>query len=227
MRHGKIACVIPAYNEEGRIGKTIRKVKPYCGCIVVVDDGSMDGTAKEASAEFVHILFHRVRCGVGEALKTGFKEVLKFRDIEYVVTIDADGQHNPDEIPKMLKPLLKMEADIVIGSRLLGDASTMPVHRLIANKILSWLTSRICGLKITDSQSGFRAYNRQAVEKLLGSHLKGYSWASSMIIDAVRKDLRVKEVPIQTIYLKGRKGANLEVMLEILFFLLRKALLEP
>ncbi len=209
------------------IGSTLREVKEFCSRIIVVDDGSRDDTAAEAEAGGARVVFHGRSRGVGAALKTGLKEALKLSHVEYVVTLDADGQHDPSDIPRLLKPLIEGKADMVIGSRLLTEPSSMPRHRLLANKLLSWLTTKACGLKVSDSQSGFRAYNRRAVETLLNGFRENYSWASSVVIESARRGLKVAEVPIEAIYFKGSStGAGLRVMLRILFFLLSEVFLQ-
>ncbi len=215
----RIVCVIPAYNEEGNVGKVIEQAKNYCDKVIVVDDRSTDATASEASLKGAMVVFQPVRCGVGLTLKTGLKKSLRL-GADYVITLDGDGQHNPNDIPSLLKPLLEDEADIVIGSRLIGDFSSMPAHRLIANRLLSWLTSKACGMKISDSQSGFRAYNRKAVESLLKNFPKGYNWASHTIIAATDDGLKIVETPIETIYFKGKKGAGFRIFCKIFSFLL-------
>ncbi|WP_457754636.1 glycosyltransferase family 2 protein [Thermococcus sp.] len=194
----KILIVIPAYNEELTIGSVVALAKKY-GDVLVVDDGSKDKTSKIAQEVGAVVLKHKTNRGKGQALKTGFEYALD-NDYDVVVCIDADGQHNPEEIPLLLKPILEDEADLVIGSRYLNGAhKSIPLYRRLGLWVLNKTTVLASGAKITDSQSGFRALNRKALESLELS-ANGYHVESEMIDQLSEKGLRITEVPINVRY---------------------------
>ncbi|MBS7629579.1 glycosyltransferase family 2 protein, partial [Candidatus Bathyarchaeota archaeon] len=122
----RMACVIPAFNEESTIGSVVKSAKKYCDCIIVVDDGSNDRTRVMAEHYGVNVISHVIRLGAGAAISTGIRAALRY-DIDVIVTLDADGQHDPDDIPSVISPLLD-GADIVIGSRT-KERSAMPLHK--------------------------------------------------------------------------------------------------
>ncbi|NJF25147.1 glycosyltransferase family 2 protein [Thermococcus sp. Bubb.Bath] len=194
----KTLVIIPAYNEELTIGSVVALSKKH-GDVLVVDDGSEDRTSEIAESSGAVVIRHEVNRGKGQALKTGFDYALA-NDYDAAVCIDADGQHNPDEIPLLLKPIVKGEADLVIGSRYLNGAhKTIPLYRRIGLWVLTMTTNVASNVKITDSQSGFRALNRRALESLeLNSD--GYNVESEMITQLADKGLRIKEVPIHVKY---------------------------
>jgi len=203
MNEYNIIAVLPAYNEEDNIAKVLLKVEKYVNKAIVVDDGSTDLTAEIAERMGAIVYRHKNHLGKGEALKTGFELAKKF-NADIVVTLDSDGQHDPEEIPKVIEPLIKGEADIVIGSRTLSN-SKIPTTRKIGNKALNWMTNIASGLKITDTQSGFRAFTKEAIEKIeIKDH--GMGVESQMLIDAASKNLRIKEVPITVKY--GKKTST-------------------
>jgi len=202
-----IICVIPSFNEESTIAEVVRGVGRHCDRVIVIDDGSTDATSKIARLHGADVLRHPFRIGVGGALSTGFEAAMRL-GAEAVLTIDGDGQHDPNEAPRLLKPLSSGEADLVIGSRFLGDPSAMPLHKRIGNRAISALTSIASGIRITDSQSGYRAYSRAVLEAVRHSSF-GYGWASESIILAARGGFRIVEVPIRTIYhAKRARGAG-------------------
>lgn len=197
----KPLIVIPAYNEELTIASVVILSKKY-GDVLVVDDGSLDRTFKLAMEAGARVIRHQKNMGKGKALKTGFEYALS-KGYELVVTIDADGQHDPDEIPLLLDPLLKDEADLVIGSRYLAETKKkIPLYRRLGLWILNFTTNIGLkgGLKITDSQSGFRAMNRKALEEIMGISSEGYTVESDMLVYLSEKGVRIKEVPINVRY---------------------------
>jgi Glycosyltransferases involved in cell wall biogenesis len=201
----RIIAVIPAFNEEENIAKVIIKAQKYANKIIVVDDGSSDMTSEIAEKLGAIVYKHKENLGKGEALKTGF-ELAKKMDFDVLVTLDADGQHDPEEIPILIEPIVKGEADMVIGSRKINK-SEMPFHRRLGNKILDSATQLVAKIKINDTQSGFRAYTKQAIEKLeIKDH--GMGVESQLIIEAIEKNLRIKEVPVKVKYGKGHSTYN-------------------
>ena len=197
--------VIPAYNEEEHIEQVITNCLAICKNVIVVDDGSTDATA--ARAEKAHaagnrhacsvLLRHKVNQGKMAALSTGFRYALE-KGFDYVVTIDADGQHDPADIKNLLEEAEKNAPDIIIGTRM-AHTETMPPIRRWTNRTTSRILSRIMGQRITDSQSGFRMIKRRVLENIT-TEAKKFEGESEFLIKAARKGFIIKEVPITTIY---------------------------
>lgn len=210
-----LVIVIPAYNEAQVIAGVIERLPVTIDRIgritaLVVDDGSEDETpmiAKQAGAQVVR---HRVNLGVGAATTTGFAAA-RLLQADIIVTLDADGQHNPLEIPRLIDPIVHQKADIVIGSRLQNPAG-MPIIKLAGNWIFNIATYLLSGIWTTDSQSGYRAYSAQAIE-LMELKTPGYEICSEMFVEIAKRKLRMIEYPIETIYtdyakLKGQHPLN-------------------
>ena len=199
----KFVVLVPAFNEAKVLGRVIRAIPrliPGAGrpTIIVIDDGSTDGTDRVAQRAGAMVLRHLLNRGKGVALSTGFLAA-KHLNASLVATLDADGQHDPGEISKLVAPILKGEADLVIGSRLLTRNGRMPLDRLLINKVSNILTRFLSGVTVTDSQSGYRAFSRGAIDRLsLTSH--GFEVETEMLTEARRKRLQIAEVPIKTIY---------------------------
>ncbi|MEM3564855.1 MAG: glycosyltransferase family 2 protein [Candidatus Jordarchaeaceae archaeon] len=194
----KIVCVSPAYNEEKTVAKVVQAALKYSEEVIVVDDGSTDSTYEEAKKAGATIVRHYRNLGKGVALKTGFKAALGM-GADVVVVLDADLQHDPQEISKLLKTMESENADIVVGSRFLGVIKGMPRMRILSNKLTTIILRLYFKLPITDSQSGFRAYKRQVLEQLEFSAPR-FSAETEILIDAHRKGFRISETKIQTIY---------------------------
>ena len=193
----KVLIMLPAYNEELTIGSVVALAKKY-GDVLVVDDGSEDRTFEIAQNAGAVVLKHDVNRGKGQALKTGFEYALS-KDYDVVVCLDADGQHNPDEIPLLLEPIIKGEADLVVGSRYLNESKKkIPLYRRFGLWVLNITTKMAANVEI-DSQSGFRALNKRALESLdLSSD--DYAIDADMIVKASEKGVRLGEVPITVRY---------------------------
>ncbi len=220
----KVLIIIPAYNEQKSIGDVLdRLIKVRLeGAereIIVVNDGSTDRTAKEVSKRNVPILNHVINRGLGGALQTGFEYARRVKP-DYIVTIDSDGQHNPQDIEKLIKPLLGGHADVVIGSRMLQNQK-MPLDRKIINHLANIVTFLLWSIWITDSQSGLRAFTMKAVEKI-NIKTNRMEVSSELIKEIGKNHLRVAEVPISPIYTtysrsKGQKNANaLNILVKLL-----------
>ncbi|MGQ9722781.1 MAG: glycosyltransferase family 2 protein [Candidatus Jordarchaeum sp.] len=194
----KVLCVSPAYNEEKTVFKIVKGALKYTNGVIVVDDGSTDSTHKEAEKAGATVIRHNKNRGKGVALKTGFKSALEM-DAETVIVLDADGQHNPEEIPKLLKTMNYKNSDIIIGSRFLGDIKGMPRIRILSNTLTTMVLRLFFGLPITDSQSGFRAYKRRVLEKVEFSAPR-FSAETEILIDAKRKGFKILETRVQTVY---------------------------
>jgi len=193
----KLSVVIPAYNEAEGIGRVIQGVKKYTNNIIVIDDGSEDNTSQISLQNGAKVYRHIINRGLGGALGTGIKAALLDK-ADIIVTLDADGQHNPNEISKLIKPIIEEEADIVIGSRFL-IRQPMPLFRRIGIPFFNLITFLLFGIWSTDSQSGLRAFNRKVAENL--EIFTGGMEVSSEIIKEVKAHkFKLKEVPIKAIY---------------------------
>ncbi len=185
--------VIPAYNEERTIGKVLDGLKREgYGQVIVVDDGSRDRTAEIARSKGAILVAHEHNRGLGAALRTGLREA-RDRGAEVVVTFDADGQHDPRAIRGLLEAL--NGADLAIGTRVRGK---MPFHKRVGNFGLDLITCMFGGV-LTDSQSGFRAFSRRALE-VIQIRSDRYEVSSEIVIQARRKGLRLRGVPIEAIF---------------------------
>ncbi len=192
-----ITAIIPALNEKISIGSVILETKKHTDHIIVVDDGSTDNTAEIARLAGAEVVRHDKNRGKGEALKTGFG-LARNNGTKIIVTIDADGQHDPGEIPKVVEPILSKEADMVIGSRYL-NGNNIPLYRRIGQRVLDRATNINSGINVTDTQSGFRAF---AIDKVSAFKFgqKGFSIESEMLTEAAEARLKIKEVDIGVRY---------------------------
>ncbi len=190
----RVAVIIPAYNEERFIGSVVLAARRYAGVVLVVDDGSTDATAEIAAAAGGVLIAHEQNLGKGAALNTGLHEARKLCP-DVVVLIDGDGQHRPQDMSRVIEPILTGQADIVVGSRYLDHESNVPRQRVFGHRVFTLLTNRASGLKLTDSQSGYRALSPRALEALI-FHSNGFSVESEMQFIAHEQRLRVVEVPI-------------------------------
>ncbi|MDD3102294.1 MAG: glycosyltransferase family 2 protein [Patescibacteria group bacterium] len=215
----KIVIVIPAYNEIKTIKEVIKDAQTITKEIIVIDDASSDKTGEAAKNSGAKVFRHILNLGLGGALKTGFDAALR-ENADIVVTMDADGQHKAKEIPNLIKPILEDKADAVIGSRFL-NYQEMPKSRRMCNLAANWITFIICGVKTTDSQSGLRAFNRVALEKIeiKSRHMEV---SSEFFKEIKNKKLRFAEVPTESIYTEYSlsKGQNFFLGIKTLFKLI-------
>ena len=199
-----IITLIPAYNEESTIGKVVRECTRYSSAIFVIDDGSTDKTAIRAKSAGGIVIKHKKNRGVGAAIITGYKTILKFVEEEFndtlpsnniiIVNLDGDGQHSPGEIPMLIKPILEDKADFVIGSRFTGGTKDKSMIRKGGNIFFSFLVSILTRNRITDAQSGYRAINTNILKKI---ELKeNFTNRQEMILQVAKQKCRIKEVPI-------------------------------
>lgn len=190
-----ILALIPAYNEALRVGGVVQRAAAYLP-VLVVDDGSIDATEAAAKQAGAMVLLQKPNQGKGAALRAGFRRALE-DGCEAVVTLDADGQHDPDEIPAFLRLYRTEKADLIIGER---DFSKMPLIRRLANTLGGWLFSWGMGQSVRDNQSGYRLISRRLMEVLLESGERGFEFEVEMLLTAARRGMRVGWVPIRTIY---------------------------
>lgn len=193
-----IIAVIPAYNEEIAIGSVILRTKKYVDKVLVIDDGSTDATAIVAKMAGADVIQHEKNLGKGAALKCAFREAKRL-DANVFVCLDADGQHNPDEIPRLLDIIKNGDADMVIGSRFLMATNSVPIYRRIGQQVLNSLTNSISITKVTDSQSGFRAFSKKAINSLSCNEM-GIGIESQLQRSADDLNLKIVEVPISCRY---------------------------
>jgi glycosyltransferase involved in cell wall biosynthesis len=190
--------VIAAFNEEGSVGKVVQELRPLYPNVVVVDDGSGDETAAEAREAGAHVCRHPLNRGQGAALQTGIRYALR-KGARYVVTFDADGQHDPQDIAPMLAPIAAGEAEICLGSRFLEHAESVPFLRRTMLRGAIIFTRITSGMKLSDAHNGFRAFSAKAAGAL-DLHLDRMAHASE-IIDQIRSTrLPYREVPVHIRY---------------------------
>ena len=214
-----VYLVVPAFNEEKTVSQIIEGIAEKGYNVILVNDGSRDNTldlAIESKRKYPNQIFvvsHVINRGLGAALKTGMVVALN-KGAKYIVTFDADGQHEIEDIPKVCKPLQDGEADVVIGARPFED---MPISKSFANIIMNALTLVFYGRNVKDSQSGLRAFTAHAAD-VINIVSRGYGVSSEFIKEISDKKLRLAEVTITTIYTPEtqNKGTDAIVGLKIL-----------
>jgi len=194
----KITVGIPAFNEAKNIAAIITELKKITDSIVVCDDGSSDLTSDISEKLGVTVIKHKKNMGYGAAINSIFKKCVEINS-DVLVTFDADGQHRTVDLEKVLQPIKKNQADIVIGSRFLDNKSDVPNYRKVGIKIITKVTNASIKKKLTDSQSGFRAYNRQVLTQINPSDV-GMGISTEILIKASVQGLRITEVPIKILY---------------------------
>lgn len=193
----KIACLIPAFREADRIGPVIERARRVVPTVVVVDDGSPDATADVARAAGATVIRHEVNRGKGAALRTGF-EYARNAGFDAVITLDADGQHDPGDIPALLDAHGRTGAALVVGSRM-SDLHQMPLIRKWTNWFMSWLLSRRMGQWVPDTQCGFRLFAREAFpdDEVAST---GFAAESEVLLRLAARGVRIVSAPVRTIY---------------------------
>jgi glycosyltransferase involved in cell wall biosynthesis len=194
----KLVVMIPAYNEEKTIGKVIkeipRKIKGFKVKVLVINDGSTDKTvkvSKKAGAD--KIVTNKMNLGLAKSFRKGLETALKMK-ADIIVNIDADGQYNAKEIPKLIRPIMEEKADMVLGWRDVVKLDHMPVRKKIGNRIATLVTGMITDIPVIDAQTGFRAFSRECAMKM---NLKGhYTYVQETIFQAKYKDLKIEQVPV-------------------------------
>jgi polyprenyl-phospho-N-acetylgalactosaminyl synthase len=203
--------VVAAYNEAGVIADVVRPLVSEGYAVVVVDDGSIDDTAKLARAAGAAMLRHAINRGQGAALQSGLRYALE-RGARIVITFDADGQHAVEDLPRLLEPILESEADVVLGSRFLEHTAAVPPIRRLLLRAAVVFTGVASGVTLTDAHNGMRALTRRAAEQL-DLRLDRMAHASEIIDQIARLRLRVVEVPVAIRYTpyslsKGQRAGN-------------------
>jgi glycosyltransferase involved in cell wall biosynthesis len=202
----RIVATIPCFNNERSIAHFVKTTKEYADDVIVIDDGSEDKTSEMASAAGAKVIKHDFNQGYGAAIKSCFK-AFQNSDADILVTIDGDGQNSPQEIPLLVRPIFDKEADIVVGSRFLNDDPNMPRYRKLGINLITFLWNFGSQIHVTDSQSGFRAYSRRAVQ---GLELTENGMSLSIeILEKIRKKRPViKEVSITCSYKNNNDTFN-------------------
>jgi glycosyltransferase involved in cell wall biosynthesis len=192
-----VLAIIPAYGEERFIGQVVRQVLQYVQAVLVVDDGSPDGTAGAAEAAGAKVIRHSTNLGKGAALKTGLEYAVS-TEAAFFLFLDGDGQHDPSEIPAFIDAINRSNADLVVGNRM-RNLESMPLIRRWTNQFMSWQIGRICKISIPDSQCGFRLARKELLPVLMAPSNR-FEFESESIILAARQGFRLGFVPIRTIY---------------------------
>jgi glycosyltransferase involved in cell wall biosynthesis len=194
----QVAVVIPAFQAARTIADVVARTRAALpdAPVVVVDDGSDDGTGHEGRGTGTTVLTHPRNRGKGAALRTGIARAVA-NGASVIVTLDADGQHAPAELPRLLRPIAEGRADLVLGAR--ERAGAMPVSRRLTNWLSATLASRIGGQAVTDAQTGFRAFTREVAERVQPAGDR-YEFEANFLLDALRAGYRVASVEVPTIY---------------------------
>ena len=206
MKSDNAGCIlIPAFNEASRVGTVIKDVKKFCTNVVVVDDGSADDTAAAARAAGADVLVQPHNMGKGAALERGFAYARE-KGFEYVITMDADGQHAADDIPGFIKAYRESGAPVIIGNRM-ADTGSMPLIRRWTNRFMSWLLSRKMGQRVPDTQNGFRLYRTDVIPHMrVGT--QGFAAESEILLELAAGGVRIGAVPIKVIYRDEKSKIN-------------------
>jgi glycosyltransferase involved in cell wall biosynthesis len=197
LRALKRIAIVPAHNEEQNLGRVLDELHAFDPGleVVVVSDGSVDGTAAVAEAHGAHVLRLPFNLGIGGAVQTGFRYAWE-EGYELVVRVDGDGQHDPSQLDRVLGPVLDGEADIVVGSRFAGAAGyRSSAVRRIGIRLLAWIVSAIARQRVTDTTSGFQALNRRAIALFAADYPHDYPEVEGMVM-TIKHRLRLQEVPV-------------------------------
>ena len=209
-----ICVVIPAFREAARIGAVVRAVRAQHFPVVVVDDGSPDATAAEATAAGATVLLHAKNRGKGAALQTAYV-FARSHHYDAVITLDGDGQHDPADLPTLLAAARATGAEVVIGNRM-ADAAAMPRVRRGTNRLMSWLLCLLMRQRVPDTQCGFRYY-RLAVLPAQPPRAQGYAAESELLLDLAARGARLASAPVRVIY--GGEQSKINPVVDTLRFL--------
>jgi len=209
-----VVAIIPAFNEERFIGSVVIKTLQHTDTVIVIDDGSSDLTAEIAEIAGAIVIRQGTNQGKGAAIDVGFRHA-KNLNPSVIVMLDGDGQHDPEEIPGVIKPVLQDQADMVIGSRFQGTELHVPAWRQVGQHALTWVTNVTTGVQSTDSQSGFRAFKTDVIDTF-NVRSDGFAVESEMQFWARKENLRVEETPINCLYEEKAKRNPVTHGIEVL-----------
>lgn len=212
----KVVAIIPAYNESKTVEKIVKEAKKYVDEVLVVDDGSSDSTGEIARRAGANVITHEKNFGLGRSLRDGFLYALK-KNFDIIITLDADGQHSPKDIPKFIEAINE-GYDFVLGER---NLAKYPLIKKIGNIFLNFMTNIISGTTLKDTESGFRAYKRDALKKII-KYVRAdrYEIACEIIFAVGYYNLKYKNVPIASdVYVKGVRVRD---GIKIFFYMLRR-----
>ncbi len=204
MEHPFVVALIPAFNEEKRIGAVLEKTVGLVDEVLVCDDGSTDKTVEVAESYGAKVIRHEENKGYGGAIKTLFNEA-RSRKADIAITLDSDGQHKPEDITRLVTHMVMNQVDIVIGSRFIESMTKFPLYRKIGIAVINKLTSK--DSKISDTQSGFRAYSGDALQSL-NLEEEGMGVSTEILLKAEKQGLSVGEVPIEVFYFEDSSTHN-------------------
>ncbi|PYK07685.1 MAG: hypothetical protein DME67_00065 [Verrucomicrobia bacterium] len=191
-------AVIPAYHDEKHIGDIVRRTGQQLDHMLVIDDGSNDGTTQRARDAGAEVIVHNQNRGKGEAIKTGLRHCLA-REVTWLILLDSDGQHLPEEIERFLSAAAYATQPMLFVGNRMDNASAMPFIRRVVNRYMSRRISHLCGQRIPDTQCGFRMLHQQLIPELLGGGDR-FDYDTEVLIIASRKRYRIEPVPITTVY---------------------------
>ncbi len=193
------AALIPAYYEEKNIRDVATRTARQLDLVLVVDDGSTDRTSDEARAAGVLVEKHAQNAGKGAAIKTGLRVLLGRTEIAFILILDGDGQHLPEEVPHFLAAANETGAPFVVGNRM-GDVRAMPFVRKCTNRYMSWTISRVIGQRVPDTQCGFRLFHRSLAAEFLTTESAAFDFETEMLAIAARKGCAIAAAPVSTVY---------------------------
>jgi glycosyltransferase involved in cell wall biosynthesis len=198
LNRTSVAAAIPAYHEETHVRGVAERVRAQLDHVLVIDDGSTDATAARAREGGAEVIVHPVNVGKGEAIKSGLRHWLERPEIEFILLLDSDGQHLPEEIPRFFNAAAASQASLFVGTRM-NDVREMPFVRRTVNRYMSRRISRLCGQDVPDTQCGYRMIHRDLAPLLLAGTSR-FDYETEMLIVASRAGFRIASVPISTIY---------------------------
>jgi len=206
--HDTVAAVVPCYNAGDRVLPVVDALTRHTPCVIVVDDGCSDGCLDDAAKLPVQIVRHDRNRGKGHAILTGFREALKDVDVGAVAVLDADGQHNPDDLPRFVEQMNADNAGLAIGARTF-TRGYVPLRSRFGNLVTVGVTALLLGARLPDTQCGFRLHSRRFAQFVV-DHVAGgrYETEMEIIVAAVRAGFRVSSVPIATVYEQGNASSH-------------------
>ncbi|MDB6153106.1 MAG: hypothetical protein JWL90_1559 [Chthoniobacteraceae bacterium] len=211
-----VAALIPAYFEARCIGDVARRTLAQVDHVLVLDDGSTDGTSEEALKAGVEVIRHASNQGKGAAIKSGLRALNARPGLEYIVLLDGDGQHLPEEIPNFLNEANRSHPPMIVGNRM-SDVKTMPFVRRLTNRWMSSQISGVCGQRVPDTQCGFRMVRTDLAPVLSECASSRFDYETEMLVIASRRHCRIASVPVSTVY--GQEASKIHPIRDTIRFL--------